>query len=869
MSSPQITKLFSPFPAVFTVLGLALVQIIKLGIILSQPNSADFKYWFYQCFQYPPYSFHCVTVQGDTFPMAYSLLWYAVYVPLTAHGYWVTNFTLLAADTISGIWIIRRSSQLFFALWTQGSLYFLLASPQDWLIWTIMLGGRDKKYGPVFLVLAVMTKLPLIPPILNPAIWGYIAYNPYSLHDWHNWARYTLLGSFWLLFLASWLYKKGLLQKQVNSLYIHLAEWRFNHAKRIPQLFNRRHTDRPPSDRHRTRPRFNSGYLNLQRLNRFSSVLRSPIARHHRTTRLRSHHPLRRSTTHQSRQNVSSSRNEKPIPKPTATANPKALNPFRSIQRLSLLSGLFLLALLLLSPVSPVHAQSQYVGYAAGNCSGGGCPAGVSGSNPTAVAGQCNPVANNCEGVGIILIAPFAGTIQSISFFTTTAGGSDGLPNQFIILTAPAGSLTHLSTPAGYCQTGGPGQTCGKENAGDTFTIADVEGLSGLSAATFTTVILAGTVNVTPGEYIAVLIQNTGNQALLIAPTVTAGVGLTNAYATFIVFQNGACPISGTNTGPVAGGNACSDVGPASPPVMGATFQGVGTIVPTLTQCYGNCGSPAVTLANTNSTHTTNFNNSITLFYQFQSNLNGFVKNITTNIAIGYSNNQAVQIGLYSTSTSCTATGNPFTAACPGFLVANSQAQTNPTKGVFFRNVNVQAFNGQWFAVSVTGFFKGLDLNDTNTSVLLSQTGGITPGVINTFTSLGTSKLGLYAFITGNSVINGPSISGGGGCNTPTCGANALWISLGGDTFGAIIVFLILFGIVGGGALYLTRQHDSQGKISFALPGSVLLLIAILLLIGLSSIGILPPWIPVAIIMIAAAGLGGVFYIKKDHGQNA
>lgn len=867
MSSQQTTslqRLLSPFPVAFTVLGLALVQIIKFGIILSQPNSADFKYWFYQCFQYPPYSFHCVTVQGDTFPMAYSLLWYAVYVPLTAHGYWVTNFTLLIADTISGIWIIRRSSQLFFALWTQGSLYFLLASPQDWLIWTIMLGGRHKRYGPLFLVLAVMTKLPLIPPIFNPAIWNYIAYNPYSLHDWHNWARYTLLGSYWTLILGTWLYKKRPLHNPVHSVYIHLQEWRLriNHGR------HGKNTANPSSDRDRTSTSLNSRHIHNLSFHSTSTLQRGPEPRHHRTTSLRSHHPLRSSQTHPDRQE-SGSRTAKPVPESRSEKHPKTLNSLRSIKRISLLSGLFLLTLLLLSPVIPAHAQSQYVGYGAGNCSGGGCPAGVSGSNPSAVAGQCNPVANNCEGVGIILIAPFAGTIQSISFFTTTAGGSDGLPNQFIILTAPAGSLTHLSTPAGYCSTGGPGTTCGKENAGDTFTIADVEGLSGLSAATFTTVILAGTVNVTPGEYIAVLLQNTGNQALLIQPTVTACPCLTSAYATFIVFQNGACPIGGANTGPIVGGNACSDVGPSGPPVMGATFQGVGTQAPTLTQCYGNCGSPPVTLANTNSTHTTNFNNSITLFYQFQSNLNGFVKNITTNVAIGYSNNQAVQIGLYSTSTSCTATGNPFTAACPGFLVANSQAQSNPTKGVFFRNVNVQAFNGQWFGVSVTGFFKGLDLNDTNTSVALSQTGGITPGVINTFTSLGTSKLGLYAFITGNSIINGPSISGGGGCNTPTCGANALWISLGGDTFGAIIVFLILFGIVGGGALYLTRQHDSQGKISFALPGSVLLLIAILLLIGLSSIGILPPWIPVAIIMIAAAGLGGVFYIKKDHSQNA
>jgi hypothetical protein len=59
---------------------------------------------------------------------------------------------------------------------------------------------------------------------------------------------------------------------------------------------------------------------------------------------------------------------------------------------------------------------------------------------------------------------------------------------------------------------------------------------------------------------------------------------------------------------------------------------GTGTTV-TTTQCYGNCGNPAVTIANTNSTHTINFNQTITLLYEFQSNLNGFVQNYTLNYA--------------------------------------------------------------------------------------------------------------------------------------------------------------------------------------------------------------------------------------------
>ena len=50
--------------------------------------------------------------------------------------------------------------------------------------------GRVK---PWFLVLSIATKFPLIPPILNPAIWNFIFTNPYAIHDSLNWARYTII----------------------------------------------------------------------------------------------------------------------------------------------------------------------------------------------------------------------------------------------------------------------------------------------------------------------------------------------------------------------------------------------------------------------------------------------------------------------------------------------------------------------------------------------------------------------------------------------------------------------------------------------------------------------------------------------------
>src|SRR5574337_1088392 len=122
ISSLLRAKFLSPF-LLFS--GLVLMQSVKLGIILAQVNSSGFKYWFYQCFQYPPSSWLCRTETGVPFPMPYSLLWYAIYVPLTSRGYWVFNITMFSVDSFTGTTLFWKKSQLYAMLWAQGAMYFL------------------------------------------------------------------------------------------------------------------------------------------------------------------------------------------------------------------------------------------------------------------------------------------------------------------------------------------------------------------------------------------------------------------------------------------------------------------------------------------------------------------------------------------------------------------------------------------------------------------------------------------------------------------------------------------------------------------------------------------------------------------------
>jgi len=158
-------------------------------------------------------------------------------------------------------------------------------------------------------------------------------------------------------------------------------------------------------------------------------------------------------------------------------------------------------------------------------------------------------------------------------------------------------------------------------------------------------------------------------------------------------------------------------------------------------------------------------------------------------------------------------------------------------------------------------------LNDTNTNVSLNQAAGQIPTVISQFAGLGTSKLALYAFVRGNSIIIGPS---GGqippGCQTVTCGILALWIALGGDTAAGIGAFLITLGLITGFLLYISRQHNPDGTIKgFAVPVELLGIIAVVVLIMFSVAGAIPAWIPGVIIFLVAGFFVAGMWGHRQH----
>jgi len=317
-------------------------------------------------------------------------------------------------------------------------------------------------------------------------------------------------------------------------------------------------------------------------------------------------------------------------------------------------------------------------------------------------------------------------------------------------------------------------------------------------------------------------------------------------------------PATGSYSDSLSWGSAADGFGRFLFEIQGSNTGGGTTLS---INCFGNCGNPPITLAKTNSTHTINFNVSITILYAFQSTLNGFIVNMTVNVAKDYfSTGEGMSMGIYEVDPSCPAGTAPFSPSCPGFLQIS---QTITAGSLGHGQITLSAGNhlpvtiGQFVGIGISGFFKGLDLNDTNTQAPLLQTNGRVPTQISQTASLNpTSLVGMWSWIIGNAVGTVPPGTPGtfgGGCGSPVCGLNSLVAALGGGVFGGIVAFGLIFGTITGLCMFMTRQHDEQGHIrGYAFPSWLLGIIAILLLLGMSAAGALPSYVTLIVILFVS-----------------
>ena len=255
-----------------------------------------------------------------------------------------------------------------------------------------------------------------------------------------------------------------------------------------------------------------------------------------------------------------------------------------------------------------------------------------------------------------------------------------------------------------------------------------------------------------------------------------------------------------------------------------------GASVTTVSNCYGNCGTPAVTTTNTNSTKGINFNITQTYFYENQVIFPALIVNMSAQIACSYGTAQCpyaetLTLGLYATQTQCFG-AVPFTPTCPAQLVASSQT-ISPSKGLFTFSVNYGVFTGQWIALGFTGSRSGLQINDTNTSVNIFNTFGF-PATLSNVASQGTSKAEVFAWAVGNTVIGGGIIPASSLCNQnvdflctlqqAACGLTPSNCLVGGLILGIIYSIVTIFFL----EIVLFKLGMTMG-----LPGGIYILIFI------------------------------------------
>jgi hypothetical protein len=236
----------------------------------------------------------------------------------------------------------------------------------------------------------------------------------------------------------------------------------------------------------------------------------------------------------------------------------------------------------------------------------------------------------------------------------------------------------------------------------------------------------------------------------------TNGIGFCNSYDV-------PAPSSGFSLGLTYSSANCNAPGCfASHSALELSSGAPGT-TQTVTQCFGNCGAPAITLVNTNSTHTVNFNTSITLFYQVQLSVTGFMLNVTTNLAKTYSNSfSSPFLGFYRAQ--CAIGITPGTNACPFILQegvntgALGKGRVSMTGGGQYPVVA-----GDWIGIAVSAQISGLDLNDTNSNVPMLQASGIIPAAITQTASFSAaSKIGLWTWIQSTTITSLPPPIGSG-----------------------------------------------------------------------------------------------------------
>ena len=430
--------------------------------------------------------------------------------------------------------------------------------------------------------------------------------------------------------------------------------------------------------------------------------------------------------------------------------------------------------------------------------------------------------------------------------------------------------FTGSGTPVNAANPGGfpPGCTCVhlSTGQGNQWQILFTGGVAGLVANSFNTILLASPLSVTVSQWLFLgweCSQSGGGHSCLQSCTTGCGaIGNFPSPGNMIEGELDAGSKTPSLGISIAVAAATSGCGSSDGCITGLTFSSVSVPTTTVDACYGNCGTPAVTLANTNSTHGVNWNTSITLFYEFQVASNGFMLNITTNLAKNYPNTfYSPLLAWYSAI--CAVGQLPFTAQCPGSAALGADTATN-LKGRASLNGGsqyaVSSSSVNWYGVALTFRQAPEDVNDTNAQVQLFQTSGQIPLTVTSSTVFSaTSKIGIWAWVrqATTSVIPPPTVSGPCtnnwaqlDCLLPALSnGQCLVLTPGCQTSGSLMWILILTIL---SFLLVTMGFSSAHVTRFVAAGDVFLFFFLTFFFMFAGIGLIVSFVIIFFLFIGA-----------------
>jgi hypothetical protein len=142
----------------------------------------------------------------------YSPIWYLLNQPARL-GYFGWMSYLFLVDLGFSIWVFWTRRWLFIIPYVAGTIYFYNVDPIDLFIYQFSLLGI---LTPWYSLLAIVVKIPWVPPLSPWYAWTFVLNDPYALHEPGGVLRWGMIGLGWVGGVSVYAWKRFRKRKRLT-----------------------------------------------------------------------------------------------------------------------------------------------------------------------------------------------------------------------------------------------------------------------------------------------------------------------------------------------------------------------------------------------------------------------------------------------------------------------------------------------------------------------------------------------------------------------------------------------------------------------------------------------------------------------------